>query len=124
MSGDPQRPSTWRKYTKGLCTDCWAGCCTLPLEVSASDLIRLGLATEDEASISLKDVAKKLLKQKVIQSFNPKTQIFVMAQVGGRDCLYLDPRTRLCTVYETRPEVCRKFPTIGPRPGFCPYKKK
>ena len=120
---DAQRPSTWRKFRKGLCEGCWAGCCTLPVEVSASDLIRLGLITEEEAALSLKAVARKLFGTKMIQAFNAKSQLFVLEQRHGRDCLFLS-RDRLCTVYDKRPEVCRKFPTIGPRPGFCPAGKK
>jgi uncharacterized protein len=120
---DAQRPSSWRKYKTGLCEGCWAGCCTLPVEVSVNDLIRLGLAEEIEASWSLKDLAKRLLKERVIQSFNHKTSIFVLAQKNGDDCLYLGA-DRLCTVYEKRPQVCRSFPKIGPRPGFCPYGPK
>ena len=119
---DPQRPSTWRKFKKGLCEGCWGGCCTLPVEVNAQDLIRLGLTTEEEAAFSLKDVAKKLQNKKIIQAYQPQTQIFVLAQVAGRDCIYLDTN-RLCTVYDKRPEVCRKFPQIGPRPGFFPHKR-
>ena len=119
---DAQRPSTWVRYRNGLCEGCWAGCCTLPVEVSARDLIRLGLTTEEEASLSLKAVAKKLLKEKIIQAFQPKSQLFVLEQKYGRDCIYLD-QNRRCTVYEKRPEVCRKFPKIGPRPGFCPHSK-
>ena len=107
-----------------MCEGCWGGCCTLPVEVSAADLIRLGLIIEEEAAISLKEVARKLFKKKLIQAFNAKSQLFVLEQRGGRDCIYLDPRTRLCTVYEKRPEVCRQFPTIGPRPGYCPGKRK
>lgn len=118
---DAQVPSTWRKYRKGMCEGCWAGCCTLPVEVSAVDLIRLELITEDEASISLKQVAKRLLKEKIIQSYSAKTGIFVLAQIAGRDCLFLD-KDRRCTVYEKRPAVCRAFPKIGPRPGFCPAR--
>lgn len=121
---DAQRPSTWRKYRPGLCDGCWSGCCTLPVEVSALDLVRLGVATEEQAAMSLKDLSRRLLKEKIIQAFNSKTQIFVLAQRAGRDCLYLDEKSRLCTVYERRPEVCRKFPKIGPKPGFCPAKKK
>lgn len=120
---DAQRPSTWPKYKKGMCEGCWAGCCTLPVEVSASDLIRLELITEEEACISLKAVAKKLIARKLVQAFNAKTGIFVLDQRNGDDCVYLGP-DRLCTVYEKRPEVCRKFPTIGPRPGFCPSRPK
>lgn len=86
------------------------------------DLIRLGLTSEEEAAVSLKNLAKRLLKEKVIQAFQAKSQIFVLEQRYGRDCIYLDAQRR-CTVYEKRPEVCRKFPKIGPRPGFCPAKR-
>jgi Fe-S-cluster containining protein len=111
-------------YRKGLCDGCWSGCCTLPVEVSASDLIRLGLITEFEAAGSPKEVARKLLKAKIIQAYSAKSQIFVLEQRNGRDCIYLG-RDRLCTVYEKRPEVCRQFPKIGPRPGWCPgFPKK
>ena len=56
---DPQRPSTWIPYRKGLCEGCWGGCCTLPVEVSASDLIRLALAsTADLAITPLQDVMR------------------------------------------------------------------
>lgn len=120
---DPQRPSTWTPYRKGLCEGCWAGCCTLPVEASAADLIRLGLTTEEEAAESLKKVARKLTERGMIQAFNSKSQLFVLEQRYGRDCIYLGT-DRLCTVYEKRPEVCRKFPSIGPRPGFCPLSKK
>lgn len=119
--GDAQRPSTWRKFKPGLCEGCWAGCCTLPVEVSAKDLIRLELITEEEAAISLKSVARRLLARKIIQAFNAKSQLFVLEQRHGRDCIYLS-KERLCTVYEKRPEVCRSFPKIGPRPGFCPAR--
>ncbi|MGZ3686732.1 MAG: YkgJ family cysteine cluster protein [Bdellovibrionota bacterium] len=122
--GDAQRPSTWTKYRKGLCDGCWAGCCTLPVEVSAVDLMRLELITEDEAAESLKKVAKRLLKEGIIQAFSAKSQLFVLEQRHGRDCIFLGAKDRLCTVYEKRPEVCRRFPTIGPRPGWCPSAKK
>lgn len=120
---DSQRPSTWRKYKSGLCEDCWAGCCTLPLETNVHDLIRLGLVTEEEAAMSLKKMATRLVKERVLQSYNLKTQVFIIAQRAGRDCIFLDEQ-RKCTVYDKRPTVCREFPKIGPRPGFCPYRKK
>lgn len=121
---DPQRPESWRKYTKGLCDDCWAGCCTMPVEARESDLIRLGLAIEGEAEWSLDDLIARLKKQKLIQAYDPKAKMFILAQVSGRDCVFLDPKSRLCTVYEKRPDTCRNFPRVGSRPGFCPYKPK
>jgi Fe-S-cluster containining protein len=117
---DPQRPSTWVKYAKGMCQGCWGGCCTLPVEVSVNDLIRLGLATEDEAAASLKKLARRLQSEGVIQAFVQRSQIFVLEQRAGRDCIFLGEKDRLCTVYEKRPNVCRQFPKIGPKPGFCP----
>ena len=106
-----------------MCDGCWAGCCTLPLEVSAFDLIRLGVLTEDDAAASLKKAAKRLMKEGIIQSYRATTGLFIMQQRQGRDCIYLGEKDRRCTVYEKRPEVCRAFPKIGPKPGFCPEGK-
>ncbi len=124
MRTDPQRPSDWAKYKKGNCDHCWAGCCTLPVEVSVVDLMRLGLTTEEEAASSLKKLARRLLRIGMIQAFQPKSQLFVLEQRSGRDCIYLDDQSRTCTVYQNRPEVCRVFPKIGPRPGYCPSSKR
>jgi Fe-S-cluster containining protein len=120
---DPQRPSSWKPYKKGMCEGCWSGCCTLPLEASAFDLIRLELITEDEAASSLKKAARRLMKAGYVKSFHSTSGLFVMEQRYGRDCVFLGDDRR-CTVYEKRPEVCRQFPKIGPRPGFCPAFSK
>jgi Fe-S-cluster containining protein len=58
-----------------------------------------------------------------VRSYHPPTGLFVLEQRHGRDCVFLHPETRRCTVYEKRPEVCRNFPKIGPRPGYCPGRK-
>jgi len=92
----------------------------MPLEVSVSDLIRLGFVSEVEAAQDLKQVALKLKKQKIIQKFMPRKLVFVIAQKKNKDCIFLDEKRR-CTVYLKRPEICRQFPHIGPKPGFCPY---
>ena len=123
MKPDAQKPSTWKPYRNGMCDGCWSGCCTLPLEASAFDLIRLELITEDEAAASLKKVAKRLIKEGFVRSYHANNGLFMIEQKYGRDCIFLG-EDRLCTVYEKRPEVCRQFPKIGPRPGFCPAFKK
>ena len=112
---------TWVPFEKKACATCWAACCTLPVEVGAQDLVRLGLITEDEALYRLEEVEQRLWKRRLIQSFDPREQIFTLAQVSGRDCIYLDFETRRCTVYDKRPDTCRNFPKIGPKPGYCPY---
>lgn len=94
----------------------------MPVEIRLSDLIRLGVVSEDEAASSVKKVAKRLIREGIIVSYRQGTELFMLTQKANRDCLYLDSKTRLCTVYEKRPDTCRQFPSIGPRPGFCPGK--
>lgn len=116
--------SLWKKYRTGMCNGCWSGCCTLPVEVTILDLIRMELISEDEAAGgSLKKIARSLAKQGVIKSFRATTGIFILEQRHGRDCIYLDDDRR-CTIYDKRPDVCRRFPEIGPRPGHCPVLPK
>lgn len=117
------RPSTWKKFAGDhMCRGCQSGCCTMPVEVKLSDLIRLGVTDEDEAQGSLKKLAKRLIRERIIVSYRQGTDLFMLSQKSNNDCLYLG-ENRLCTVYEKRPEVCRQFPSIGPRPGFCPSLK-
>lgn len=121
MKPNKDRPSTWIKYKKGMCTGCYGGCCTMPVEVHGSDLIRLGLISQDElAEESLKKISKRLIKKGIIKSFRQGTDLFMLTQKANDDCVFLSSQTRLCTVYDKRPDVCRKFPDVGPRPQFCP----
>ncbi len=120
MKSDKDKPWTWKQYKDGMCTGCNAGCCTMPVEIKSSDVIRLGLATEDEFEQSRKKVAKRLIKEGIVSSYRESTDLFMLTSRPNGDCYYLDKKTRLCTVYEIRPGVCREFPKIGPRPGFCP----
>ena len=96
----------------------------MPVEIKASDLIRLGLTDEDEVSTSVKKVAKRLIKEGIISSYREGTGNFMITQKANDDCYFLDLKTRLCTVYEKRPDTCREFPKIGPRPGFCPSTRQ
>lgn len=125
MSVDKDRPSTWKKYEAKNCTSCRANCCRMPVEIRLQDLIRLGLTDEDEASGSIRKLAKRLMKDGVIKSYREGTEFFMLTQKTNDDCYFLDSKTRLCTVYEKRPETCRDFPSIvGPRIGFCPVQRK
>jgi len=94
------------------------------VDARVPDLVRLGLLTEDEALWSAKKIARKLEGMKMIQSYRASTMKFTLAQRINHDCVFLDETTRLCTVYENRPDVCRKFPEVGPRPGWCPESRK
>lgn len=114
--------SNWTRYRPRLCEGCWSSCCRLPVEASAADLVRLGVMHEDEAVGSLKKVARRLAADGVIRHFRAASGIFTLAQTPGGDCRFLGADRR-CTVYERRPDVCRRFPDVGPRPGFCPASR-
>jgi Fe-S-cluster containining protein len=121
---DIERLETWVKYRTGLCNDCVSSCCTLPVEVRLNDLIRMELADEFERDEPLKHIARRLEKAGIIENFSHKHEIFTLSRRSNNDCLYLHPVTRLCTIYEKRPDTCRNHPGIGPRPGYCAYKPR
>ena len=118
---DLENPGTWRKYKNGLCDTCQSGCCTMVLEVSAKDLIRLELTDEWEVENCLRDLVKRLKNEKLIKRYNFKSGVFVLGQTREGDCLFLDEE-RQCTMYENRPNVCRSHPEkLSDRIGYCPY---
>jgi Fe-S-cluster containining protein len=90
------------------------------VEVSVEDLVRMELATEDEAQGSLKKLGRRLEREGHVQYFRVASGLFLLTQRPNGDCRYLDAN-RHCTIYDRRPDVCRKFPTeLGPRVGYCP----
>lgn len=116
--------STWVKYKKGLCQSCRGVCCSLPVEVSFSDLVRMGVVDEFEADEPAKKLAKRLMKEGIVGHFNHKNEIYTLARYANDDCIYLQQKTRLCTIYQQRPETCRNHPQIGPKPNHCAYQPK
>jgi Fe-S-cluster containining protein len=122
---DVDRLETWTRYRPGLCDSCAANCCTMPLEVRLTDLVRLGLVDPFEAEHEQpKQIAKRLAKAGLISHFSSKYGLFTLARRASGDCSFLDAQTRRCTVYAQRPDTCRKHPQVGPRPGHCPYGRR
>lgn len=116
--------STWVKYKASHCQTCRGTCCSLPVEVRFNDLVRMGVVDEFEAGEPAKRLAKRLAKEGVVGHFNHKTEVYTLARYANDDCIYLDQRSRLCTIYEQRPDTCRQHPRIGPKPNFCAYQPK
>ena len=121
---DIDRPSTWTKFKPSLCSGCHGNCCKLHVDAKVPDLVRMGLLSDDEALWSAKKIARKLESQKLIQGYRASTMKFTIAQRPNQDCIFLDESSRLCTIYDIRPDVCRNFPEVGPRPGWCPSERK
>ena len=118
---DVDRPDTWTRYRNGLCDSCVA----MPVEVKLPDLVRLTLVDPFEAEHEApKQIAKRLTKAGLLEHFNFKHEIFTLARRASGDCLFLDATTRRCTVYDQRPNTCRKHPQVGPRPNHGPYSAK
>ena len=115
LGADLDRTETWIRYDKAMCLDCVSSCCTLPVEARLSDLIRMGVVDEFEKGEPLKDIAKRLKKEGIVERLNAKTGLFTLVRLSNNDCLYLHPKTRLCTIYDQRPETCRNDPRFGPR---------
>ena len=123
MRIDLDRMSTWTAYKPSLCNGCNGNCCKLPVDATVPDLVRMGVLTEDEAIWSARKIARKLQHAGIVVSFRASKMQFQVAQKSNRDCIYLGD-DRLCTIYEKRPDVCRRFPDCSPRPGFCPAERK
>lgn len=122
---DVDRPVTWTRYRKGLCDDCAANCCTMPVEVRLPDLVRLGLVDAFEAEHEEpRLIARRLVKAKVVERYHAGSGIYTLARRANGDCQMLDAQTRRCTVYDRRPDTCRAHPAVGPRPGHCPYGRR
>jgi hypothetical protein len=116
--------ATWAKHSKRLCDHCGATCCSLPVEVKSSDLIRMELMDEFELQDDLKQIARRLMKQRLVEHFHSKTGTFTLARMASGDCMFLDSRSRRCTIYQRRPDTCRNHPQVGPRSGYCAFKGK
>lgn len=113
----------WTRYRDGLCQGCLSYCCHLPVEVTIEDLMRLGVINGDDFENSPKKTFKKLLRLKLVTNFRQKQGLFVLSQRSDGSCIFLDEK-RQCSVYDRRPNVCRRFPEIGPRPGYCPARQR
>lgn len=121
---DMENTGTWVKYRRKLCNHCNASCCSLPVEVQAEDLVRMDLVDEFELQEELKFVARRLLKQRLVEHYHSKSRTFTLSRMANGDCIYLDSQTRRCTIYSQRPDTCRNHPKIGPRPGYCAFREK
>lgn len=123
-AAEVDRLDTWQKYVSHMCGGCNSTCCQLPVEVKLKDLIRIGVVDEFEQGEPPKNIAKRLQKDGIVNRYNQKSGIFTLVQMSNNDCLYLDRKSRLCTIYDKRPDTCRNHPRIGPRPGYCAYIPK
>jgi hypothetical protein len=113
----------WTHFKSGMCDSCEGLCCYMPVEVTTSDLIRLGVLVEFHLELSLKEQIKEAIKHPSVLRYTASTEKYTLSQKSDSSCYYLDINKK-CTKYEIRPDTCRNHPKIGARPGFCAYLKK
>lgn len=73
-----------------LCASCDAVCCRLTVVVQPEDRIPAHLTTQTAAGLT------------------------VMARDAEGWCVAIDAARMCCSIYETRPDVCRRFTMSGP----------
>ncbi|MEI8348029.1 MAG: YkgJ family cysteine cluster protein [Pseudomonadota bacterium] len=117
---DYTRPSTWRPFKSGLCQQCHGDCCRLPVEVHIEELVSMGLAHSQEVEHELRQLIKRLKKEGAIRLYDQKGHMCTLSQRPDDSCLFLEENRR-CQIYAKRPQTCRNFPVVGPRPHYCPW---
>ena len=88
------------------CERCPAYCCSYPvIRVKKKDLRRLA----KHLGLSLERTIKRFTE---LEPGKKKKRMLRHREDEhyGTACTFLDPKTRGCTVYEGRPEICRDFP--------------
>lgn len=91
----------------------------MPIEVRWEDLSRLNLVSDLDLSKPIKSVVARLKKENVITAYKSDSGLFALKQTSDGQCRYL--KENKCSVYKSRPLVCREFPIrMGWRHGYCP----
>lgn len=94
------------KKLKYDCLKCPAYCCTYThIPTTKEDIIRLAKHHGITPEQAKKKFTKKGDKENPRVLRHRDDEHFVTA------CIFLDPDTRNCTIYEGRPKICREFPT-------------
>ncbi len=94
------------KKQKYDCLKCTAYCCTYThIPTTKSDIKRLAKYFDvTEAQAKRKFTAKG-------DKETPRVLRHTEDEHFESSCMFLDPETRNCTIYEGRPKICRDFPT-------------
>ena len=99
------------------CEKCPGYCCSYPeIEVTPRDIDRLAKRFDLAYADAEERFTKLDPKEKVRLLRHRKDSVFASV------CLFLDQKKRRCTVYESRPGVCRDYPD-SKRCGYYEFLK-
>ncbi len=86
------------------CNVCPAYCCTYPeIGITRTDIKRIAKHYGIDVEVAIKRFCKQSDEGKLILRHRPDP-IFNSA------CRFLDQETRGCSIYESRPKICRSYP--------------
>jgi len=95
------------------CLNCISSCCRLPFTIDKEDYYSL-------KKIDHNNYLKKMSTMFIEENINYKDkedfldnlyeqEFAIINKKENGDCSFLDPETRLCTIYNDRPKVCKEF---------------
>jgi Fe-S-cluster containining protein len=97
------------------CLTCPAYCCSYErISVGKRDLNRLAKHFDLTPEIAEERFTKVVEGERVLR--HQKDQLF------GTICMFLDTKSRRCTIYDARPEVCHQYPEEA-RCGYYDFLK-
>jgi Fe-S-cluster containining protein len=97
------------------CSKCPAYCCTYDeIPITEGDVRRLARHFALDTEVARKRFTKKSGENRILR--HQKDAIF------GSACMFLDTKTRRCTIYEARPGLCHDYPD-QPHCGYYDFLK-
>ena len=97
------------------CAKCPAYCCSYErISVSKRDINRLAAHFGIDADTASRRFTKTVEGERVLRHQQDK--------FFGSICMFLDTKTRRCTIYDARPGVCHEYPD-QPRCGYYEFLK-
>jgi uncharacterized protein len=97
------------------CAKCPAYCCSYDrITVNKRDLTRLAKHFDLDPETAARRFTKVVEGDRVLR--HQKDKIY------GSICMFLDTKTRRCTIYDARPGVCHEYPD-KPRCGYYEFLK-
>lgn len=97
------------------CSKCPAYCCSYDrIVLEKSDIRKLARHFHLDAEAFTKKYTRVVEEERVLRHHSD--------DIYGSVCVFLDRKTRRCTVYHARPDVCHEYPD-RPRCGYYDFLK-
>ncbi len=88
------------------------------------ECIRCGFCCHLDVKLTENDIQR--LKAAGKKDFSKQTDHGIFLKHIGNHCIFLDPKKKMCKVYDSRPDICRRFPvhSDGEMSGKCQQDRR